>query len=132
MRRIARAGLWFVLVGLLSSVLCVGQDSKPSEPPGQTQISPTQPSASSQAMSPETLAKLTNKVRHELVMLPYYGVYDNLYFRIDGRTVTLMGGTPNPSTKSSAENVVKRIEGVDRVVNQIEALPPSPADDRIR
>jgi hyperosmotically inducible periplasmic protein len=132
MRQIARMALWFVLVGVFSSVLCAGQDSKSSEQPVQTPNNAAQPDTSGQIMSPESLAKLTNKVRHELVMLPYYGVYDNLYFRIDGRTVTLMGQTPNPSTKSSAENVVKRIEGVDKVVNQIEVLPPSPADDRIR
>ena len=65
-------------------------------------------------------------------MLPYYDVYDNLYFRIDGRTVTLLGQTPNASTKSSAGNVVKHIEGVDKVINNIELLPPSPADERIR
>lgn len=132
MQRVARKYLWFAIVGVFSSVLCTGQDSKSSEQPVQTQNNAAQPDTSGQIMSPESLAKLTTKVRHELVMLPYYGVYDNLYFRIDGRTVTLMGQTPYPSTKSSAGNVVKRIEGVDNVVNQIEVLPPSPADDRIR
>ena len=65
-------------------------------------------------------------------MLPYYGVFDNLAYRVDGDTVTLMGQVTRPTLKSDAENVVKRIEGVERVVNHIEVLPLSPNDDRIR
>lgn len=74
------------------------------------------------------------EVRHELVMLPYYGVFDNLSFRVEdgGRTVMLMGQVTRPTLKSDAENVVKDIEGVERVVNNIEVLPLSPNDDRIR
>jgi len=71
-------------------------------------------------------------VRHELIMLPYYGVFDNLVFRVDGRTVTLMGQVTNPTLKSDAERSVKRIEGVEKVVNNLEVLPPSPMDDRTR
>lgn len=76
--------------------------------------------------------RLVKEVRHELVMLPYYGVFDNLAYRVDGGTVTLMGQVVRPTLKSSAENVVKRIEGVEKVVNQIEVLPLSPNDDQIR
>jgi hyperosmotically inducible protein len=76
--------------------------------------------------------RLVKEVRHELVMLPYYGVFDNLAYRVDGGTVTLMGQVVRPTLKSDAENVVKRIEGVDKVVNQIEVLPLSPNDDRLR
>jgi len=76
--------------------------------------------------------RLAKEVRHELVMLPYYGVFDNLAFRVDGNTVTLLGQVTRPTLKSSAENVVKDIEGVTRVVNNIEVLPVSPDDDRIR
>ncbi len=65
-------------------------------------------------------------------MLPYYGVFDNLEYRVDGSAVTLMGQVTRPTLKSDAENVVKRIEGVDRVINNIEVLPLSPNDDRIR
>jgi hyperosmotically inducible protein len=65
-------------------------------------------------------------------MLPYFGVFDNIAYKVDGTTVTLLGQVVRPSLKSDAENVVKRIEGVDRVDNQIEVLPPSPMDDRIR
>jgi hyperosmotically inducible protein len=75
---------------------------------------------------------LVKEVRHELVMLPYYNVFDNLSYAIDGGTVTLMGQVTNPVLKSSAENVVKRLEGVQHVVNKIEVLPLSPNDDRIR
>jgi hyperosmotically inducible periplasmic protein len=76
--------------------------------------------------------RLVKEVRHELVMLPYYGVFDNLAYRVDGGTVTLLGQVTRPTLKSDAENVVKRIEGVDKVVNQIEVLPLSPNDDRLR
>jgi len=76
--------------------------------------------------------RILKEVRHELVMLPYYGVFDNLGFQIDGSTVTLVGQVTRPTLKSDAENVVKKVEGVERVVNRIEVLPLSPNDDRIR
>jgi hyperosmotically inducible protein len=65
-------------------------------------------------------------------MLPYYNIFDNLSYRIDGGVVTLLGQVRRPVLKSDAENVVKRIEGVEHVNNQIEVLPLSPFDDRIR
>ena len=76
--------------------------------------------------------RLEREVRHELVMLPYYGVFDNMAFRVDGSKVTLMGSVTRPTLKSSAERVVKDIEGVESVDNQIEVLPLSPNDDRLR
>jgi hyperosmotically inducible protein len=76
--------------------------------------------------------RLVREVRHELVMLPYYNVFDNLSFKVDGATVTLLGQVTRPTLKSDAERVVKGIEGVEKVVNQIEVLPVSPNDDRIR
>jgi hyperosmotically inducible protein len=82
--------------------------------------------------APKEGDSITKEVRHELVMLPYYGVFDQLAYRVDGSTVTLFGEVTRPSLKSDAENVVKKIEGVARVVNQIEVLPPSPNDDQIR
>ena len=75
---------------------------------------------------------LVKEVRHELVMLPYYGIFDNLAFRVDGQVVTLFGQVSRPTLKSDAEGVVKQIEGVERVVNEIEVLPLSPNDDGIR
>jgi hyperosmotically inducible periplasmic protein len=77
--------------------------------------------------------RIVKEVRHELVMLPYYGVFDNLSYKVDpDGTVTLLGQVARPSLKSDAENVVKRIEGVAKVVNNIEVLPTSINDDRIR
>jgi hyperosmotically inducible protein len=65
-------------------------------------------------------------------MLPYLNVFDDISFRVDGNTVTLFGEVTKPVLKSDAGNVVKRIEGVARVENQIEVLPLSPMDERIR
>jgi len=84
-----------------------------------------QPSAKAQE-------RITKEVRHEILMLPYFGVFDNIAFRVDGYAVTLQGQVTRPTTKSDAENVVKHIEGVEKVDNQIEVLPPSPMDDRLR
>ncbi len=87
------------------------------------------PSLLPAANAPKTLEE---QVRHELVMLPYYGVFDQLSFRVDGTTVTLMGKVIRPVLKSDAENVVKRVPGVSSVKNEIEVLPLSRFDDRIR
>jgi len=76
--------------------------------------------------------KLVKEIRHELVMLPYYNVFDNLSFKVDGRKVTLLGQVAKPTLKSDAERAVKGIEGVESVDNQIEVMPLSPNDDRIR
>ena len=76
--------------------------------------------------------RLIKEVRHELVMLPYYGVFDNLNYKVEGNSVTLTGQVTRPTLKSDAENVVKRIEGITQVNNEIEVLPLSPNDDRIR
>jgi hyperosmotically inducible periplasmic protein len=84
------------------------------------------------APSAAATARITKEVRHELLMLPYFTVFDNLSYKVDGYTVTLIGQVTRPTLKSDAENVVKRIEGVEQVDNQIEVLPVSPNDDRIR
>jgi hyperosmotically inducible periplasmic protein len=76
--------------------------------------------------------RIAKEVRHELVMLPYYGIFDDLGFTVQDGTVTLYGAVVRPILKSDAENVVKRVEGVNNVVNKIEVLPPSPMDDQIR
>lgn len=75
---------------------------------------------------------LVREVRHELRMLPYYSVFDNLEFKVDGYNVELMGQVSRPTLKSDAERVVKRIEGVENVSNNIKVLPVSANDDRIR
>ncbi len=76
--------------------------------------------------------RISREVRHELVMLPYYGVFDNLAYRVDGNTVTLLGQVTRPTLKDDAGKVVKNIEGVERVNNQIQVLPLSTMDDQIR
>jgi hyperosmotically inducible periplasmic protein len=88
--------------------------------------------AQSSAASERAQQRIVREVRHELVMLPQYSIFDNLAYKVDGNTVTLMGQVRNPVLKDSAEKVVKGIEGVEKVDNQIEVLPPSPNDDRIR
>ena len=85
-----------------------------------------------QPVSPRAMDRLTREIRRELVMLPYYSVFDNLEYKIDGYEVTLLGQVTRPTLKSDAENAVKDVEGVTKVTNQIEVLPPSPTDDRIR
>jgi hyperosmotically inducible periplasmic protein len=75
---------------------------------------------------------LTHQVRHELVMLPFYSVFDNLEYKVEGGKVTLLGQVTRPNIKSDAESAVKHIEGVAAVDNQIQVLPTSFNDDRIR
>lgn len=75
---------------------------------------------------------LSRKVRHELVMLPYFSIFDNLEYKVDGNTVTLMGEVTRPVLKLDAQRAVQRVEGVHQVVNKIEVLPLSPFDNRIR
>jgi hyperosmotically inducible protein len=84
-----------------------------------------QPSAKAQE-------RIVKEVRHELLMLPYFRVFDFIAFKVDGDNVTLLGQVVNPVNKSDAENAVKHIEGVEHVDNQIEILPPSGMDDRLR
>lgn len=79
-----------------------------------------------------TNPQLARKVRRELVTLPYYGVFDNLAYSINGGTVTLYGQVVRASSRSDAERRVRKIAGVTRVVNNIKVLPLSPMDDRIR
>jgi hyperosmotically inducible protein len=106
-----RRNSWVAVVILLSLVT-----------PG---IAQDQPSAKAQE-------RIVKEVRHELLMLPYFGVFDNIAYKVDGYTVTLLGQVVRPTLKSDAENAVKHIEGVEKVDNQIEVLPLSPMDDHLR
>ena len=99
-----------ILLTVLATVIAQGQ---------------SEPSAKAQ----ERIAK---EVRHELLMLPYYGVFDSIGFKVNGYNVALLGQVTRPTLKSDAENSVKHIEGVEKIDNQIEVLPPSPMDDRLR
>ena len=90
------------------------------------------PAGAQKEMSEKGRARIEREVRHQLVMLPYYSVFDNFAYKVEGDSVTLMGQVTRPTLKSDAENAVKSIEGVERVENRIEVLPLSPGDDRIR
>jgi hyperosmotically inducible protein len=81
---------------------------------------------------PKAQQDLIREVRHQLVLLPYYSVFDNLAFQVKGSEVILSGQVVRPTLKSDAEAVVKKIDGVTKVVNNIEVLPLSPNDDQIR
>ena len=107
------------------------QGSAPATTAPNTQSA--SPSTQNAPLSQKGIDRIVKEVHHELVMLPFYGVFDNLAYKVspDG-TVTLLGQVSRPTLKSDAENVVKRIEGVERVDNQIKVLPLSPNDDRIR
>ncbi len=77
-------------------------------------------------------SRIEKEVRHHLLSLPYFNVFDNLEYKVEGDRVTLLGAVTRPSLKPDAENTVKEIEGVESVNNQIEVLPPSPMDDQLR
>ncbi len=121
--------LFAIALGCFLSFFAVAQDSNTNNPAH----SDNQQQESHGGLSQKGYDRIVKEVRHELVMLPFYGVFDNLSYSVaqDG-TVTLTGQVVRPVLKSDAENVVKRIEGVEKVVNNIEVLPPAPMDDRIR
>lgn len=123
------SGVTALAVILSLSAIAFGQAATST---GSTAAS-TSTNAQSRNLSEPALQRITQEVRHQLVMLPYYSVFDNLEYQVspDG-TVTLMGQVLDPTLKPDAERVVKKVEGVERVVNNIEVLPTSPNDDRIR
>jgi hyperosmotically inducible protein len=84
------------------------------------------------AQNDPAMARINKEVRHELVMLPYLDVFDNLAYRVDGNCVTLVGQVTRPTLKTDAERVVQGIPGVDKVDNKIEVLPLSSHDDQLR
>jgi BON domain len=81
---------------------------------------------------PDGESGLIREVRHRLVMLPYYGVFDDIGFNVNGTTVTLVGQVRQPVLKTDAGKTVGKTEGVTNVVNNIEVLPLSGEDDRVR
>jgi hyperosmotically inducible protein len=117
------AGLLLLLAAFLPSLSAISAGKQNSNLERRSRDS---------AYSSRTRERLERQVRHELVMLPFYSVFDNLEFRVNGYTVELYGQTIRPTLKSDAEAVVKDIEGVERVNNHIEVLPLSFSDDRIR
>ncbi len=99
---------------------------------GAAGIPDSRTNASQRPVPQRAEERLQRAVRHELLMLPYYGVFDNLEYRVVGYRVELYGQVVRPTLKSDAERVVQRIEGVERVDNHIQILPVSTFDDRIR
>jgi hyperosmotically inducible protein len=91
------------------------------------------PQNQNRGLSQAGVERIVKEVHHELVLLPYYGVFDNLAYKVtpDG-TVTLLGQVVRPTLKSDAERSIKKIEGVERIDNQIQVLPTSPMDDQLR
>jgi len=116
--------LFFACIVCFLSVVCTGQAVAKDKDHKPTMQSGRDPAAAR--------SRLEKEVRHELVMLPYFTVFDNLGYRVNGNTVELTGQVTKPTLKSSAERVVKSIEGVESVINSIEVLPNSPNDDRLR
>ena len=88
--------------------------------------------AQERGVSEKAIQRIQKEVRHEILMLPYFDVFDNIAYKVEGYNVTLMGEVTRPTLKSDAERAVKDIEGVEKVDNQIEVLPLSPMDDRLR
>ncbi|MGH9404612.1 MAG: BON domain-containing protein [Terriglobia bacterium] len=82
--------------------------------------------------APGSDSYIVREVHHQLVMLPYYSIFDDLEYKVNGYNVTLLGSVVRPTLKSEAGNVVKQIEGVQSVTNDIKVLPLSPMDNRIR
>ena len=131
-----------LLGGLLLVALANAQTSQPPAnpsapaPSAPAQSAPSQDSGqgqmSSESISAAEQTKLAQEVMHQLLMLPYYGVFDSLAFRLQGRTVILEGQVLRSSLKPDAEHAVKKIEGVDKVINNIQVLPPGAIDMQIR
>jgi hyperosmotically inducible protein len=119
----------FIAIAVILPAMAFGQAAASS---GNTAAS-TNSTSQRQTLNDQALQRITTEVRHQLVMLPFYSVFDNLQYEVtpDG-TVTLMGQVLDPTLKPDAERVTKKVEGVERVVNNIEVLPTSPNDDRIR
>jgi hyperosmotically inducible protein len=92
----------------------------------------TMAAAAPKEVSQQAVERIQREVRHEILMLPYFDVFDNITFKVEGYDVTLAGQVVRLTLKTDAERVVKGIEGVEKVDNQIEVLPVSPNDDRLR
>jgi hyperosmotically inducible protein len=118
---------------LFSAVLTLGLAGWAQQSGNSTQLDKRQDTYSTNPReASREQSRISREVRHELLMLPYYSVFDDLKYSVQGNTVVLLGDVVNAVTKDDAEHSVKKIEGVDKVVNKINILPASPNDDRIR
>ena len=119
-------------VFLFVTLFAIGTFAVAQNAPSSMQLDPQAAPMQRDQPSARSEERIQKEVRHELLMLPWFGVFDNISYKVDGYNVTLYGQVVRPSLKSDAENAVKHIEGVERVDNKIEVLPPSPMDDRLR
>jgi hyperosmotically inducible protein len=147
MRKITLTAALFSLLAAMSFAQATGSTTGTTASSGQTQSQQANTKSNANASNNGTLAlpenrtklggadptaRISREVMHELLMNPYYSVFDNLAYRVDGNTVTLLGSVVNNRVKDDAVASVKKIEGVDKVNDQVEVLPTSPMDDQIR
>jgi hyperosmotically inducible periplasmic protein len=95
-------------------------------------VTATAQTAATKALVEKPDLSLSREIHHQILVLPFYSVFDSIQFKLDGHKVTLTGQVVRRSLKEHAEGTIKSIEGVDVVVNQIEVLPASPTDDDLR
>jgi len=88
--------------------------------------------AAKKVQTPQSVMRMAQEIRKQIVSLSEYGVFDNISFQIKDYSVTLKGEASRPILKDSVERVTKKVEGVEKVINEIQVLPLSPTDDRIR
>jgi len=118
---------------ILATSWTISAEGQAQQPPAaNSNLSTSASQSSNQGVSPDVQAKLVEGIRHAILMQPYYTVFDNLGYSLDGRTVTLTGEVLNPTLPKDVERSVKKVEGVDKVINKIDVLPPSPMDAQIR
>ncbi|MEG9432536.1 BON domain-containing protein [Terriglobus sp. ADX1] len=116
----------------MTAALCAGQGIVAQQKAATAPAPQQQMEYNQKTWSPEDAQRIVQQVRHELLSLTNYGVFDSLSFSIQGKSIVLRGYASRPTLKSDAERAVKKIQGVASVVNQIKVLPNSPFDDRIR
>ena len=124
-----RNTVWASIFGMLISIpaVVVAQNNGSA-----SQSTAVEEQDNTNTWSPQLGANIVKQVRDKLTGLTDYGVFDSLRFAFKGKTIVLKGYASRPALKSDAERAVKGIEGVEGVENQIQVLPPSPNDDRIR
>ncbi|MGB7553852.1 MAG: BON domain-containing protein [Candidatus Korobacteraceae bacterium] len=121
--------------GAVAQTSSAASTNQPSQAPLISSNGPVVADYGKQPQSSDPVENhIAKEVRHELLMLPYYSLFDDLEYTVQGRTVILSGSltSEHAETKSDAEAVVKRIEGVDKVINNIKILPPAPLDQQAR
>ena len=121
-----------ILLWTMTAALCAGQGIVAQQKAAAAPAPQQQMEYNQKTWSPEDAQRIVQQVRHELLSLTNYGVFDSLSFSIQGKSIVLRGYASRPTLKSDAERAVKKIQGVTSVINQIKVLPNSPFDDRIR